>query len=299
MARSGDQIPDETGQVAVVAGPHCPRGHATVRHLAGRGATVVMVGGDRVSLSRLRLNLYETVPTANIEIVPIAEPTMTGIVNAAKSVLAVHGRIDVVVNNTSPVVPVDDPPQDATPAASISALGHLACTVGLLPGLTRSPHGRVVTVMTVSDERDAEPPPPPEDDSDDSLAALSLLDFPFELRRRLTRLGSRVESLGADPGRPSSSLTTSLVDTVAPGPLASRLARRVADRRAAPQLQAATDPDAHSGQLWTPMFNTSGKPMRLSLRPPDEPTTARCQWDVAERHCGLSLIDVIGRTNNP
>lgn len=293
MAWTVNDIPNQAGRVAVIAGPHCPEGLATARHLVRSDAQVVLVGGSTEALVELRGEVFADVATANVTIVAIAEPTAAATVAAAEAVLAVHPRIDLLIHNSCPMMPADAPLLDSVPAVTFPAIGHFAFTATLMPGLAASPTARIVTITPQSDIHDlkagvdlvgdieiaqievVDPDPP-----------ISLLDFPVELHRRLRDANSPVQSLAADPGRHGDGVVAT-IDKAA-GALSRIYARRQADRRAESQLQAATDPAAVGGELYTPMFNTSGKPMRLPMRGSRQPAVGH-HWDTTATLTGTNF----------
>lgn len=278
-----DDIPDLTGRVAVVAGPHCPRGHATVRHLAKHGAHVALVGGGLDALNRARQELLTDVPGASLDVHAVGENSIADSVTAAHRVLAIHPRIDLLVNNRCPTVPAAASDTHDQPAAIAPAIGLYAFTATLMTGLAQSPQPRIVTVTALSDQGDPDLALPA-DDNPQSLAPLSVLDFSRQLHRQLAQSGSRVHCLAADPGRDSA---IGSIATAAIGPLGRRLARRMADRGATPQLRAATDPTASRGHIYTPMFNTSGPAMALAMDPPG--LYADRKWAASEHLTGIVL----------
>lgn len=281
-----DDIPNQSGRVVVLVGPHGPEGLATARVFAERGAHVVLVSASMEALIEVRTELLAEFPSAGVGIAAINEATAAAATSAAQSVLAVHPRIDLLINNACPLLAVGAPSLDSVPAIDFPASGHFAFTAALMPGLVASPSARIVTVTPRSDERDGHPdidPATPVEVAQDVVVdpslsdqTISLLDFPLELHRRLVAAGSHVQSLAVDPGRDSDTVV-SMLDRTAGG-LSRRYDRYRATRRAAPHLQAATDPSARGGELYTPMFNTSGPPMSLPMCGTNEATAQR-HWD--------------------
>lgn len=258
MSPTPDITPDQTGRVAVITGPHCPRGRATAVELATLGAHVVLMGGDIQALSSLRDDLQRAVPAAGVTVQPVPDPSVATTQAAAQMVVNIHPRIDLVVFNTCPRLPDTAPPLDEVPAVALPGLGHLATVAALMPALFASEQARIVTVTPLSDQHEPLLGTPQWHDyatatwgrfkdavTEQDIVALTLLDFALELHRHLDKAGSSVVSVAVDPGLPTSAIPTSTPADA--GPLTRRLTHRQVCRRTQPQLRAATDPTVTPG----------------------------------------------------
>jgi hypothetical protein len=62
------------------------------------------------------------------------------------------------------------------------------------------------------------------------------------------------------------------------------------ERRALPQLRAATDPQARGGALYTPRFVNGGSPVRRPILPPSRSREQGQQlWAVSEHQTGITF----------
>lgn len=290
MTWNPTSVPDLRGRVAVVVGPHGPRGRATADRLARGGATVVLLGAGEAALRRARHGVQHRVPNAIVAGVPVDGDDAHDVVDAGQRLLDSHLRVDLLVHSDRPTADGTGPPVDARPARTVDATATLALTAMLLPGLARARGGRIVTVTPRSDL----PRPPatspttfptgsPHEPFGDH-ARLDLLDFATVLHQRLTAGGSRIASVAADPGeaarQPGPRRGTPRHGGRRPG----RRDEQRTQRRALPELRAACDPGVRAGDLLAPVFRGSRTTMRLRLG--DPPPQAPARWAAAEQRCG-------------
>lgn len=144
-------VPDLRGRVAVVAGPHGPRGLATAARLALGDATVLLLGAGESALRRTRRSVRHRVPGAVVAVVPVDGDDPGDVVDAGERLLAAHPLVDLLVHSDRPAADVAGRPIDDRPARAIDATHTLALTATLLPGLTGAFDGRIVTVTPHSD----------------------------------------------------------------------------------------------------------------------------------------------------
>ena len=101
------------GQVAIVTGGGSGIGRCTAHELASLGAAVALVGRTREKLERVCAEIAQAGGTASAHACDIREEE--AVKRAVAEVLALHGRIDALVNNAGGQFPA--------PLASISAKG--------------------------------------------------------------------------------------------------------------------------------------------------------------------------------
>ena len=116
------------------------------------------------------------------------------------------------------------------------------------------------------------------------------------LHRRLAAAGAGTASLLAHPGLSNTDLQTHSVTETGGGAsqrffetMAARTGMRP-DQGALPQLRAATDPQARSGEFYAPRFVNSGAPVRRPiLRRLGLARSIDVLWEVSERETGVVL----------
>ena len=308
MAWSADDIPDQSGRVAVVTGGNGGLGLETVRELARKGAHVVMGARDLDKAARAQAEVVGELPDASIEVRALDLAALASVRAFAAEVLAAHPEVDLLFANAGVMATPEGTTEDGFETQfGINHLGHFELTRLLLPALHRSGAGRVVT--TTSTARFAAGPY----DLDDphhrrrpyepweayGYSKLANLQFALELDRRLRAAGSRVAALSADPGFSNTDLQQTTAKEL-PGwsqKLAARLVRWFGQSPAAgalDQLRAGTDPEAAGGTLYRPRWIGFGPPVVGGIAPRlRTPEDLAKLWDVSEREVGATF-DVAG-----
>lgn len=124
--------------------------------------------------------------------------------------------------------------------------------------------------------------------------------FAIGLHRRLAAVGGAASSLLAHPGLSNTELQTHSVAETNGGTSQrffqwlAALTGMTPARGALPQLRAATDPQARSGEFYAPRFVNNGPPVRRPiLRRLGLARSIAVLWEVSERETG-EVFDVEG-----
>lgn len=300
---SESDVPDQSGRVAVVTGGNGGLGLETVRTLAAKGAHVVMAARNLEKATAASNEITSANPDATIEVVPLDLADLSSVA-AAATVIAAHERVDLLVNNAGIMgVPERRTEQGIELQFGTNHVGHFALTAALMPLLLAAPAARVVTVTSVA--RHTGRPVRTSGALDAGRydpwgsygrSKLANLHFAMELHRRLAAGHAAVASLAAHPGLTNSELqATSVVESG--GGLSQRfwhLAARTVGMSTAdgaqPQLRAATDPAAASGELYGPRGLIRGDAVRLpQMRAALDRGEGRDLWDVSEELSGITF----------
>lgn len=301
MTWTPEDIPDQQGRVAVVTGANGGLGLATARQLARKGAHVVMAARDQDKAAAARDSILGAAPGAAVEIRALDLASLDWVRKCAEGIVADHDHVDVLVNNAGVMgIPARTTADGFEMQLGVNHLGHFVFTARLLPALLAAPAGRVISITSFARHTVLSVGP-----GDLRLqgaygpwraygaSKLANLHFAIELARRLRVAGVDVASLAAHPGLSNTDLQARSVRQT-DGGISQRfwhfLARWIgmpAERGAWPQLRAATDPRATSGQLFTPRWVTFGPPVRRPLLSRSLlGGAARRLWDASERAAG-------------
>jgi NAD(P)-dependent dehydrogenase (short-subunit alcohol dehydrogenase family) len=297
-------IPDQDGRVAVVTGANGGLGLETAKALAGAGAHVVLAARDRARTAAAIDLIKAAHADASLEVVFLDLASLASVRDAAAAVAAKHEQVDVLVNNAGLMaIPESATADGFEMQLGVNHLGHFALTARLLPQLLRA-GGRVVSVTSTVHHygRRLDPDNPHLHGRYNPWRAygqskLANFHFAIGLHLRLREAGVDAASLLAHPGLSNTGLQAHSVSTS--GGASQRFFRWLAAttgmspaRGALPQLRAATDPSARSGQLYAPRFINNGAPVRrpilrrLGLR-----RSIDVLWEVSERETG-EVLDV-------
>lgn len=296
MAWTADNIPDQTGRVAVVTGANSGLGLVTATELARHGAHVVLAVRNTAAGQEAARRIGGDVEVRELDLASLAS------VRAFATALAAdHPAIGLLVNNAGLVLlgPRRTSADGFELQFGTNLLGHFALTGLLLDNLK----ARVVNLSSIT-HRSAHL------DFDDLMferdyrasaaygrSKLATTVFGVELDRRLRTAGSPVVSALAHPGLTRTNLTPRawahrgrLGRVIA---RAGLLATQPVERGARPQLRAATDPEVRGGQFFGPagLAETRGRVAEARFsREAVDPHVGRRLWDAAERLTGVHYL---------
>lgn len=297
-------IPDLSGRTAVVTGANGGLGLQTALALATAGAHVVMAARDPDKTAAARAAVVEAVPSAEPEVVPLDLADLDSVRAAATTIADAHDRIDVLVNNAGLMaMPERRTAQGFEMQFGVNHLGHHVLTAGLLAPLLRADRARVVTVTSTARHtgRPVDPANPHlvgryEPWRAYGQSKLANLHFALGLHRQFTDAGVAAASLAAHPGLSNTDLQARTVREGGAGglgPFFHSLTARLGmppERGVLPQLRAATDPGARSGELYAPRWGSFGAPVRRPvLRRAGLQRHIDTLWHVSERETGTPL----------
>jgi len=262
MAWTENDVPDQTGRVAVVTGSNTGLGYDTARALAARGATVVMACRDTAKADAAAARIRSLSPKAQVVVQKLDLGSLDSVREAAPAIAAAFPRIDLLINNAGVMYPPLQRTADGFELQfGTNHLGHFALTGLLLPNLLPVDGSRVVVVASIAHNIRARI-----DFEDlqwerrryDRVAAygqskLANLMFAYDLQRRLAAAKAKTIAVAAHPGVAATELTRHVPGAGLPGVnwLFGRILN-TAEMGALPTLRAATDPDVHGGQYWGP-----------------------------------------------
>jgi NAD(P)-dependent dehydrogenase (short-subunit alcohol dehydrogenase family) len=264
-----DDIPDQTGRIAIVTGANTGIGYETARALAHAGADVTLACRSREKGEAAAARIAGEGPRGRAVFQALDLADLESVRRFAGDFAKAHDRIDLLVNNAGVMVP----PESRTKQGSelqlgVNHLGHFALTNALLDLLRATPGARVVSVSSMAHrigKMDFE-------DLDfarrgyDAWAAygqskLANLLFTFELQRRLETEDAGVIAVAAHPGWTGTDLQrhawyVRLMNIfIAMSPAQGAL----------PTLRAATDPEVRGGDYYGPhgFREMRGYPVRV------------------------------------
>jgi NAD(P)-dependent dehydrogenase (short-subunit alcohol dehydrogenase family) len=312
VAWSTADVPDLHGRTAVVTGANGGLGLETARALAAAGARVVLAARSRDKTAAAVALIQGETPGADLDVVPLDLASLASVRQAAQVITDSHPAIDILVNNAGLMgVPEAKTADGFEMQLGVNHLGHFLLTNRLLPVLAAAA-GRVVSVTSTAHHigRRVDPDNPHFHGTYGPWKAygqskLANYHFAIGLHERLHAAGSTVASLLAHPGLSNTELQAHSVDATGGG-TSQRFFHVLAERTgmspaqgALPQLRAATDPTARSGQFYAPRYVNNGPPVRRPvLRRIGMDRSIEVLWDVSERETG-EPFDVTARLAAP
>jgi NAD(P)-dependent dehydrogenase (short-subunit alcohol dehydrogenase family) len=298
---TAEDVPDQSGRVAIVTGANSGLGLEIAAVLAQRGAHVVLAVRNLDRGDAARAEIKRRSDNADVEVQALDLASLGSVKSAAQQLKSRYPAIDLLINNAGVMW---------TPATAKTAdgfemqfgtnhLGHFAFTGLLLDALLCVRHSRVVTMSSFAhvagrinfDDLNGERKYSRRVAYRQSK--LANLMFTYELARRLSIADAATIAVGAHPGTSSSQLVQHAPSAVrAIGNRLIPLLTQSPAMGALPALRAATDPGVSNSQYYGPgrKLGTRGEPMLApsNARSRDE-TTQRRLWAVSEQLTGVTF----------
>lgn len=282
-----NDMPDQTGRVAIVTGANSGIGWEAARALAGKGATVIMACRNIAAANSAADKIKAGNPSGNVVVMALDLGDLASVRAFASAFRENYERLDLLINNAGVAMPpYGKTKQGFEQQFGINHLGHFALTGMLLDRLDSTQGARIVTVSSMSHrsgvihfddlnrERKYKPGPAY------AQSKLANLLFTYELQRRLRAAGRSTLAVAVHPGWSAtqalrhSSIMRRLNPIFAQSPKMGVL----------PTLYAATAPDVRGGDFFGPAtLELRGYPKKTSSseRSHDE-AVARRLWTVSE-----------------
>jgi NAD(P)-dependent dehydrogenase (short-subunit alcohol dehydrogenase family) len=291
-----ENIPEQSGRVAVVTGANSGLGLVAARELARRGALVVLAcrNMEKGRAAHAEVAAAASGPEPELEELDLA--SLDSVRDFTGRFRAKHDGLDLLINNAGVMASPRRLTEDGFELhLGTNHLGHFVLTRLLLPLMEGREDARVVTVSSNAHKT-------VRGIAFDNLngdrryfrwnaygqSKLANLLFALELDRRLRARGSTVKSLAAHPGYATTNLQS------AAAPVFDRMVMKVTDAvvgqsgemGALPVLYAATQPGLDGGTYVGPdgLGEQRGYPKIVNPnRVARNEDTARRLWDVSEQ----------------
>ncbi len=319
---SAADVPDQTGRTILITGANSGIGLEAAKVLVDRGAHVVLACRsvekaeaaiaevEAASSSGSSSDVSSGGSSGSTEILELDLADLDSVQSAAKTFLADHDRLDVLVNNAGLMAtPKRLTEQGIELQFGVNHIGHFALTGLLLDPLVAAGTGdtlaRVVTISSQAHRRgkieldnlDASKSYNPWTAYGQSKLANLL--FMRELDRRVTRASLPIMSVAAHPGGSSTNLGNEPAGDMFSRflglirPVFERVMTQSAAMGALPTLRAVVDPDAVGGDYYGPdgIGEMRGHPEKVGMtdRAKDEDMASRL-WDTSIELSGVDYL---------
>jgi NAD(P)-dependent dehydrogenase (short-subunit alcohol dehydrogenase family) len=301
-----DQIPDQSGRVAVVTGANSGLGLVTARELARAGASVTLACRNTDKGADAAQEIEAVLPDAAVGVAALDLGSLASVQAFVEQFHSAHDGLDLLINNAGVMAP---PRQVTTDGFELQLgtnyLGHFALTGRLLGAMQGRTDARVVTLSSNAhkmgriDFDDLQSERGYKRWSAYGQSKLADLLFALELDRRLRADGSVVRSVAAHPGYAA----TNLQSAAAPAldrlvmVVGNRLMAQSAEMGALPTLYAATLPGLQGGTYVGPdgrgEFRGHPVPVSPNAAARDEGTASRL-WADSEKLTGVHFLQGAG-----
>ena len=301
MTWTEENVPDQSGRLAIVTGSNTGLGYDNARALAARGAKVVMAVRDTAKGEEAAARIRKLTPGAEVAVHKLDLGSLASVRTAGAELAAAHPRIDLLINNAGVMYP---PKQNTADGFELqfgtNHLGHFALTGLLLNNMLGVDGSRVVVVASIAHNLRAKI-----DFADlqwdsrryDRVASygqskLANLMFAYDLQRRLAAANAKTIAVAAHPGVAATELVRHVPGASLPGVnwLSGRLLN-TSELGALATLRAATDPAVQGGQYYGPdgFKELRGHPVLVTSSAQSHDTAIQNRlWTVSEELTGVT-----------
>lgn len=303
MAFSVAHAPSLEGKTALVTGGNIGLGLATVKALASKGAHVLLAARNEEKGKQAVAEVRALYPTAQVELLKLDLASQASIRIASELVSAKFSQLDLLINNAGLMAPPQMTTEEGFESQfGVNHLGHWSLTGLLMGNLLAAERARVVTVTSTAhhllwnvnfqDPHLHKKYSPWQAYSQSKLANYF---FALGLHFEFQRTGKKAMSLLAHPGLAHTNLQVVTHDLGAAGWAGSAskfLAAKVGmapEQGALPQIRAALDPKAKSGEFYAPRFISTGAAVRRPVLRTNNRRNARRLWALSERETGVAI----------
>lgn len=302
MRWTENDVPDQTGRLAIVTGSNTGLGYDTARVLAARGADVVMACRDTAKGDAAAARIRQLSPAAKVTVHKLDLGSLTSVKQAGAELAAAYPRIDLLINNAGVMYPPKSTTADGFELQfGTNHLGHFALTGLLLGNLLPVEGSRVVVVASIAHNIRAKI------DFDDlqwerrrydrvasyGQSKLANLMFAYDLQRRLAAAKAKTIAVAAHPGVAATELVRHIPGAGLPGfNWVSGKILNSAELGALPTLRAATDQTVQGGQYYGPdgIKELRGYPKLVSSSKQSQDVAIQERlWKVSEELTGVTF----------
>jgi len=292
-----DQVENLTNKNVIITGANTGLGFETALAIASKGANVIMACRSQERAESARQKIVSKYPNATIDIVLLDLGNLSKIESFVKEYKSKYKTLDILINNagvmTTPYMKTEDGFEFQN---GVNHLGHFALTAQLFDLLKETKDSRLVIVSSIAHKNAVI-------DLDDYMfeqeenytpmksyrqSKLSNLLFMKELNRRMKDKTYTVKVLAAHPGVSRTELTRYVLSgflAILLYPLVY-LFTQSAKKGALPQLRAALDNNAQTGEYYGPngYKEMRGKPILVKSEPnANNVEDAQALWALSEK----------------
>jgi NAD(P)-dependent dehydrogenase (short-subunit alcohol dehydrogenase family) len=293
---SQNDIPDQTGRVAIVTGANSGIGLETARELARKGAHVVLACRSQARADEAIRDIRSDLPEVQIDFMELDLADLEQVRTFSAAIHARFERLDLLINNAGVMIPpASKTKQGFELQFGVNHIGHFALT-GLLLGLLLATEGaRIVSVSSTAhrmgrmnfedldfDARGYNAT------SAYAQSKLSNLLFTAELARKLGAAGADVLVAAAHPGWTQTNLQKNSTVFQLMNPLFGM--QPIGG--ALPTLRAATDLGVEANDYFGPsrFFEMWGAPTKVGRTQRAKSVADAAElWKISEQRAGLKF----------
>ncbi|KEO74615.1 oxidoreductase [Anditalea andensis] len=296
-----EEIPSQSGKIAIVTGANSGLGLETAEGLAKVGYKVIMAARNQEKAEEAQAKILKKNPNAMLDILLLDLNSLAAIKKFTENFLNKYDQLDLLVNNAGLMMPPYQKTKDGFESQiGINHLGHFLLTGLLIDTLNRFPGSRVVSLSSIAHKNgkinfeDFHSRKKYNAQGAYSQSKLACLMFAYELQRRLDKKDYKIVSVAAHPGVAMTNLMQYLPPfMVKVGKAIGPLLLQPPKMGAMPTLRAALDPSVKGGEYFGPsgFGEIKGAPERVhSSRRSLDREVANKLWELSEKETGIKFL---------
>jgi NAD(P)-dependent dehydrogenase (short-subunit alcohol dehydrogenase family) len=303
MAFSVANTPSLKGKTALVTGGNVGLGLATVKALSSKGAHVLLAARNPLKGEAAVNEVRKEIPEASVEFVKLDLASQRNIKEAAGEVSQKFSKLDFLINNAGLMAMPEMKTEDGYEVQfGVNHLGHWSLTALLIDQLLAAPTARIVTVTSSAhhliwnvDFKDPHMRKKYSPWNAYSQSKLANYYFALGLHQEFTEKSKNAMSLLAHPGLSHTNLQVETYEKGAAGwvgTVSKYLAAKVGmepEQGALPQIRAALDVKAKSGEFYAPRFLSNGAPVKRPFLRLNNGRNVEKLWQLSEAETGISI----------
>ena len=303
MSFSIEKTPSLKGKTALVTGGNIGLGLETVKALASKGAEVLLASRNEEKGNRAVEEIKQIYPNSSVTLLHLDLASQKNIKAAAAVVTKKFSKLDLLINNAGIMAMPETKTEDGYESQfGVNHLGHWSLTALLIDNLKAAEAARVVTVTSTAHHliwninfNDPHMRKKYSAWNAYSQSKLANYFFALGLHNLFSSSGEKMKSLLAHPGLSHTNLQVKTYEMGAGGwaggffkSLAAKTGMSPADG-ALPQIRAALDPKAESGEFYAPRFVTNGSPVKRPILRTRNNANIRKLWELSEKETGIGI----------
>jgi NAD(P)-dependent dehydrogenase (short-subunit alcohol dehydrogenase family) len=290
-----EDIPDQSGRIAIVTGANSGIGYETALALAHKGGQVIMACRDLTRANASAETIQGENPAGSVVVMELDLGDLDSVDAFVADFKARYDRLDLLINNAG----IMHPPYGQTKQGfesqfGVNHLGHFALTGQLLDLIRRTEGARIVTVSSMAHRfgrinfDDLNAREHYRANAAYGQSKLANLLFTNELQRKLEAAGSDAIAVAAHPGWTA----TNLQQNSGLLRFFNRFFAQTPEMGALPTLYAATAPEIQGGDYCGPsrFVETVGPPKKVNSNGSSHNTAVAARlWTVSEEITGVHI----------
>lgn len=294
MSFNINEIPPQSGRIAIVTGANDGLGFQTTLALSKTGMKVVMACRNLTKANKALEEIIRQVPAASLELMHLDLSKLSLVRAFAEEYKQKYEHLDLLINNAGIMIPPYEVTEDGFESQlGVNYLAHFLLTGLLLPLLEKAPGSRVVSLSSNAHKNgkihfdDLQFSKKYSAFAAYSQSKLACLLFATELKRRLDKSESKVLSIAAHPGMSDTNLfkhVPKFVTTIFGGLIQSLMVQSP-ENGAKPTLYAALGADIEGGDYIGPdgWQEWKGEPVKVKgTKLSEDKDVAKRLWEESE-----------------